>query len=154
MKPITRLLAITEVLSTALWTGASAGFAFFSAPLAFSLVKDRDVFAVLTEQSLSRITTMANVVGSLAVVAAAFRKAPARAGCGVAALALLNYHQKAVMPEMERAQRAMGSFNDVPENDPRRVAYRAMHQTSTRVFGAALLFGVVQLAMAAMADDK
>jgi hypothetical protein len=46
----------------------------------------------------------------------------------------------------------MGSLNDVPEDDLRRIAYRAMHRTSTRVFGTALLLGLAQLVLAATAD--
>lgn len=149
-----RLLAAVEVVATAFWTGSSAGFAFVSAPLAFSLVEDRDVFAQLTERSLARLAKCANVAGGIAVAAAALRRAPARAGIGTVALTLITYHEKAIVPAMTRAQRAMGSLNDVPEDDPRRAEYRTMHQTSTRVFGSALLLGIAQLALAATAGEK
>jgi hypothetical protein len=123
-----------------------------SAPLAFSLVADRDVFAALTERSLARLATCANVAGGIAVAAAALRRAPLRAAAGTIALSLVTYHEKAIVPAMTRAQAAMGSLNDVAEDDPRRIAYRTMHRTSTRVFGTALLLGVGQLVLAATAD--
>jgi hypothetical protein len=150
---VTRILTAVEVVGTAFWTGASAGFAFVSAPLAFSLVTDRDQFAALTERSLARLAVCANVAGGLAVGAAALRRAPLRAGAGTIALSLVTYHEKAIVPAMARAQAAMGSLNDVAEDDPRRIAYRAMHQTSTRVFGTALLLGMGQLVLAATARD-
>jgi hypothetical protein len=92
------------------------------------------------------------VAGGIAVAAAALRRAPLRAGAGTIALTLVTYHEKAIVPAMARAQAAMGSLNDVPADDPRRIAYRAMHRTSTRVFGTALLLGLAQLVLAATAD--
>jgi hypothetical protein len=154
MNLATRILTSTEVLATAFWTGASAGFSFVSAPLAFSLVEDRDLFASLTEGSLDRLAACANVAGSIAVTAAALRRAPLRAGIGTIALSLVNYHQKAIVPAMTRLQRDMGSFHAVADDDPQRIAYREMHQTSTRVFGAALLLGIAQLVLAAGDNGK
>jgi hypothetical protein len=55
---------------------------------------------------------------------------------------------------MTRAQVAMGSLNDVAEDDPRRIEYRKMHATSTRIFGTALLLGVAQLILAATAGAE
>jgi hypothetical protein len=150
----TKILTAVEVLATAFWTGASAGFAFISAPIAFGLVEDRDVFATLTEESLARLATCANVAGSIAVTAAALRGAPLRGGLGAVALTLVNYHEKGIVPAMTAAQREMGSLNGVAEDDPRRVAYREMHQTSTRVFGAALMLGVAQLVLASGDDGR
>ncbi len=150
MRPLTVLTAL-EVAATALWTGASAGFAFISAPVAFKTVGDRDQFASITEQSLARLTTCANIAGGIAVAAAAIRQAPLRASLGTTALSLLAVHQRLIVPAMTRAQAAMGSLNDVPEEHPQRIAYRSLHQQSTRIFGAALLLGAAQLMLAATA---
>jgi hypothetical protein len=140
-----RVLAAVEVAATAFWTGASAGFAFISAPIAFSLVEDRDVFAEITRRTLQRLTVAANVAGGIAVTAAALRNAPLRAGIGTLGVALATYHDRAIVPPMTAAQAEMGSLNAVAADDPRRIAYQAMHRTSTRVFGAALLLGIIQL---------
>ncbi len=147
---VAKVSAAVEIAATALWTGSSAGFAFISAPVAFRLVDDRDVFAEITRRSLERLSNVATVAGGVAVAAAAMRRAPVRAALGTAALALLAYHQRSVVPEMARAQSAMGSLQAVPEDDPRRVAYRSMHRRSARVFGAALLLGVSQLVLASI----
>lgn len=154
MKLRGRALTAVEVAGTAFWTGSSAGFAFVSAPLAFSLVADRNVFAALTERSLARLAIGANVAGGIAVAAAVLARAPLRGGIGTVALTLITYHQKAIVPAMTRAQAAMGSLNDVAADDPQRIAYRAMHRKSTRVFGAALLLGVTPLVLAATAKRE
>jgi hypothetical protein len=147
-----------EVGATALWTGASAGFAFVSAPIAFRLVADRDVFAQITEGTLGRLATLSYVAGGLAATVAFLRAAfepddgtndAVRGIAGISALVLIAYHQLAIVPAMARAQAAMGGLNSAAEDDPRRIAYRALHQRSTRAFGAALLLGVAQLALAA-----
>lgn len=148
-----------EVGATAVWVGASAGFAFISAPLAFRLVTDRDVFAELTERTLARLANLTYIAGGSAAVVALLR---AGLGCedrtsdairgiaGTSALACIAYHQRAIVPAMTRAQAAMGgSFKDVAEDDPQRLAYRALHRRSTRTYGTALLFGIVQLTLAA-----
>ncbi len=148
-----------EVGATALWVGASAGFAFVSAPLAFALVTDRDVFAELTERTLARLANLAYAAGGGAAAVALVRSGLEREGrandvvrglLGCTAIACIAYHERAIVPAMTRAQAAMGgTFAGVAEDDPQRVAYRALHRTSTRVFGTALLLGIVQLTLAA-----
>jgi hypothetical protein len=132
-----------EVCATALWTGASAGFAVVSAPLAFAIVPDREQFATLTERSLARLATLANVAGGVAIAAAAVGRAPLRGTVGVGALSLLTYHQRSIVPAMSREHVEIGS----PE-------YKALHQQSTRIFGGALLLGVAQLLLAATSTDR
>jgi hypothetical protein len=152
---IARILTALEVTSTAFWVGASAGFAFVQAPVAFGLVTDRDVFADLTEQTLARTATCTYVAGGIALTAAAARIATdrtaiVRAGAAAAAISAIAYHQSSIVPRMDTARRELGSFNDTPDDDPKRVAYRAMHKESTRVYGAALLLGTLQLVLAAL----
>lgn len=133
------IFTTAEVAATALWTGASAGFAFVSAPLAFKLVPDREQFASITEGTLARLTTLANVAGGIAVAAAILRKSPLRAAFGLSALGLLAYHQRTIVPSMSREHVQIGT----PE-------YDRLHQQSTRVFGSALMLGVAQLTLAAV----
>jgi hypothetical protein len=152
-----------EAGATALWVGASAGFAFISAPIAFRLVTDRDVFAQLTERTLGRLARVTYAAGGAATCIALVRAGVDPAGrpnaalrgiAGATAVACIAYHERAIVPAMARAQAAMGSFNDVAEDDPQRVAYRALHKRSTRAYGAALLFGIVQLALAANQPNR
>jgi hypothetical protein len=150
-------LGAIESGASALWVGAGAGFAI-CAPIAFHLVEDRDVFSEITRQTLERLAKVAYGAATLAAVTALGRAVlgdgsrendVARAVANVAAIGLFRYHQGAIVPAMGEAQRAMGGFRDVPEDDPRRVAYGALHKRSTRVFGSALLLGLGAIAFAA-----
>ncbi len=146
-----------EAGATAVWVGASAGFAFVSAPLAFALVADRNVFAELTERSLRRLATLTYAAGGAAGAVALTRAGlefdgrinhalrGAAAGC---ALLCIAYHQRAIVPAMATAQAALGRFADVAQDDPKRIAYRVLHKRSTRVYGTALLFGIIQFVFA------
>ncbi len=158
MKALRLAATAAEAGATALWVGASAGFAFVSAPIAFALVTDRDVFAQITERTLGRLARITYAAGGAATCIALVRagvdsadrtNAALRGIAGVTAIACIAYHERTIVPAMTRAQAAMGSFNDVAEDDPQRVAYRALHKRSTRAYGAALLFGIAQLALAA-----
>ncbi|HTJ24783.1 MAG TPA: hypothetical protein VMA36_01340 [Candidatus Limnocylindria bacterium] len=150
-------LGAIEACADALWVGAGAGFAF-SSPITFHLVEDRDVFSQITGQTLDRLTRVAYVAASVAAGAAFVRSVLgdgsrendlARASANLAAICLFRYHQRAIVPAMAETQRSMGGFREVAEDDPRRIAYRALHKRSTRVFGGALLLGMGALALAA-----
>jgi hypothetical protein len=150
-------LGAIEACADALWVGSGAGFAF-SSPIAFHLVEDRDVFSQITGQTLERLTRVAYVAAGIGAGAALLRSVLgdgsrendlARASANLAAICMFRYHQRAIVPAMAEAQRAMGGFRDVAEDDPRRVAYRSLHKRSTRVFGGALLLGMGSIALAA-----
>ncbi len=159
MGKIDGALGAVEIGATALWVGASAGFAFVNAPVAFKLVTDRDVFAEITGQTLARLASLTYVSGGIAAGAALLRAVISpdarasdliRAAAGGTALATVAYHESAIVPAMAEAQKAMGgSFQGVAEDDPARLAYKDMHDVSTRVYGSALLLGAAELLLAA-----
>ena len=70
-----RVLAAIEILSLGSWVGALAGFAFVTAPLAYSLVAPISVsrFAALTIGSLAALTLWGYVFGGLALGVAVVR---------------------------------------------------------------------------------
>jgi len=142
---LARIFAVSETLVLAVWIGGLAGFAFVFAPIAFRIVTDLDRFATLTGRTILSLTQLGYVCGTLAIVAAF-----ARIGLIVLAMGLSAYDANAILPEMQQASAAFGvPFNDVPKTDPRRVAYDAMHQKSSRVYGGALLLAAAALALAA-----
>ena len=148
-----------EIGATAFWVGASAGFAFVQAPIAFHTIEDRDLFAQLTERTLHRLSAatfaaegIASGCALLALVTQSRGRtsAMARVVAGLAAIGAVAYHERVIFPSMTEAQRAMGgSFAGIADDDPKRVAYNDLHEQSTRVFGGALLAGLVQLLLAA-----
>ena len=150
------VFASVETLGVAFWVGAAAGYAFLAAPTVAREASDLDLQARITGTVLGRIVDVANVCEAAAIGCAVLRARDAnerpndlaRAFAGIGAIAALRVFRTQVMPEMTRLQRAMGgSFKDVPEDDPNRIAYRAQHKRSTQVYGAALLCGIAQLAL-------
>ena len=155
---VDKTLGVLEIGATAFWTGASVGFAAIDVPLAFRVLTDRDTIAELTGQTLHRLALSTYVAGGLASGAALVRGMldgesrtydGLRALAGSAALVLIAYHEAAIIPAMRDVKNAMGSFKDAAEDDPHRVTYRELHKRSTRVWGTALLLGILQLGLAA-----
>lgn len=154
-----RFLRIIEILALALWIGSLAGFAFVFAPVVFSRLNDHlDTFASIVAGTLGQLTLLGYICGALSlaasVAAAALgerRAAIVRIICVVLALALTTYDQRAIVPAMTQTQAAFHQpFNAVPKTDPLRVRYDALHAQSSRVYGAALIFGIVALASLAL----
>jgi hypothetical protein len=162
MATLENTLGAIEAGATALWVGAGAGFAI-CAPIAFHLVEDRDVFSQITGQTLERLAKVAYSAASVGALAALARSVlgdgsrendVTRAAADVLAIGLFRYHQRAIVPAMAETQRAMGGFRNVAEDDPRRLAYGALHKRSTRVFGSALLLGLGAIALAAFRNAE
>jgi hypothetical protein len=145
-----RVLAAIEILSLGSWVGALAGFAFVTAPLAYSLVAPISVsrFAALTIGSLATLTLWGYVFGGLALGVAVVRSLDAesrrwdlvRAAIIAVALALATYEQQDIVPQMKATPIASAH-------------YRALHQRSTRFYGGAMLAAAVALALAAGRRD-
>jgi hypothetical protein len=153
------VLGATQTLATSFWTGSSAGFAFIAAPIVAHEANDLDLQARITGKSLDKIVNVAYVAGGITIACAAAQafdpieraNDAARALFGVGALVALARFQNDIVPKMTALQQAMGgSFKSIPEDDPNRVAYRALHKRSTQVFGAALLLGIGQLVLGAV----
>jgi hypothetical protein len=152
-------LCATQTLATSFWTGASAGFAFIAAPVVAHEANDLDLQARITGESLDKIVSVAYVAGGITIACAALQATgPAervndclRALFGIGALVALERFQHDVVPKMTQLQQAMGgSVKSVPEDDPNRATYRALHKRSTQVFGTALLLGLGQLVLGAV----
>jgi hypothetical protein len=154
------VLAVVEAIGTATWVGAGVGFGAASAPVAARTIEDRDTIAKLTGGTLHRIARIAYAGGGTAALCALLRSALdsrarpndlVRALAGATGVGLIAYHDTTIIREMEALQAEMGgSLAGIPEDDPRRVAYRAYHKRSEAIFGGALLAGVTQLALASL----
>jgi hypothetical protein len=156
-------LSVTQTLATSFWTGSSAGFAFIAAPIVAHEADDLDLQARITGKSLDKIVNVAYVAGGVTIACAALQATnPAertndalRALFGAGALVALARFQNDIVPQMTQLQQAMGgSFKSIPEDDPNRIAYRALHKRSTQVFGTALLLGIGQLILGAVRSSN
>src|ERR1700681_139605 len=146
-----RVLAAIEIPALGVWLGALVGFAFVSAPLAFRIVAPLDVgrFAALTAQTLGALTIWGYVLGGIAILVVVLRSASAgdrtwdfgRAVLLALALGLSFYQQRAIVPAMIAAPDVHGD------------EYRALHQRSTQVYGAVVVFVFAALVLAAVRRD-
>ena len=153
------MLAVIEGLGTTTWAGSAIGFVATTAPVQARTIEDREARAKLAGGALTNITRLAYTAGAAAVVAAALRAAVAkdsrpnditRALAGLAAIGLIAYHEKAILNVMETMRAELGAeFATLAEDDPRRIAYRALHERSRTIYGAALLAGLLEIALVA-----
>jgi hypothetical protein len=68
-------------------------------------------------------------------------------------VALTAYSQFGILPAMERDRAAAGGVIDaVPQDNPARVHFNALHRRSTNVEGAVLLLGIAVVALVAYAE--
>ena len=145
-----RVLAAVEIPALGLWLGALCGFAFIFAPAAFHLVTDLAQFAALTSANLRMLASVGYTCGGIAIVLALVRSREAsdrtndlvRAGLIAVALGALTYEMLAIVP-------AMAAISDFRSD-----AYHALHGTSTRVYGGAVLAVAAALVLAAIRTDS
>jgi hypothetical protein len=152
-----RLLTAAEAAVLALWAGAMAGFAFVFAPAASKVVVPRgmDTFSSLIGTTIRGLGSFGAVCGALAIVASlgralapeSRRLAFTRVALVAAGMTASGYVAGAIIPHMDTiAATIPGPIDSVPKTDPRRAAYDAEHQNSTRVYGVAF-FCVLAAAM-------
>jgi hypothetical protein len=145
-----RVLAAIEIPTLGIWLGALCGFAFIFAPAAFHIVSDLTQFAALTSANLRALAVLGYVCGGLTIVLALIRSREAadrtndivRAGCVAVALGFLGWETAIVVPAM------------AAEPDFQSAAYHALHATSTKIYGAAVVFIAAALVLAAVRNDS
>ena len=133
-----------------------AGFAFVFAPIAFRIVPQMDTFATLIGAAIRGIAAFGNVCGGIAAGASLVRAiAPEARALAIGRIALVAvglsasaYETAAIIPRMEAtAARIPGPIDSVPKDDPRRAAYDAQHEQSSRVYGLAFLCVLAAVAL-------
>jgi hypothetical protein len=68
-------------------------------------------------------------------------------------IALTAYSQYGIIPAMERDRLAAGGAIDaVPQDNPARIDFNALHRRSTNVEGAVILLGIAMVALVAYAE--
>jgi hypothetical protein len=158
-----RIAIAVEALALALWTGAMAGFAFIFAPIAFRTIGNMTTFGAVTAGVLRALSTFGVVCGVVAIVASLGRSyAPEsvrlrglRNLLVIVAFAATAYEQNAILPRMEAtAAQIPGAIDSVPKEDPRRAAYDAEHDASTRVYGLAFLCVAAATALVAFGRTR
>lgn len=145
--PMQTILRFIEFLSLGLWLGGDAFLSFVVAPGAFSILGSRDAAGLMVGYSLARLHFAGIFLGLFFLLArlaltrdfASFTTAAAL--CVVLMVVLTAASQFTVSNRMERIKKQMGSVQNTPENDPRRLEFNRLHHISVAYEGAILLLG-------------
>jgi small-conductance mechanosensitive channel len=142
----TALRAI-EFLTVGLWLGADVFLSFVVAPGAFSVLGNRDAAGMMVGYSLGRLHIAGIFLGLLFLVARLARTrdfaslTSTAALCVVLMVVLTALSQFTVSNRLLNLRQQMGSVQNTPESDPRRVEFDQLHQRSVRYEAGVLLLG-------------
>ncbi len=143
-------------LPLAVWVGATL-FAAIAAPAVFRRIPSRDLAGTVFGDLLRRLEAVKHALSLLLVLgvfAAVSRAGKIDERAAVTAIGIFLavatnvYVSMVVRPRMEYYRRQVPSFDAVPEDDPWRARFRALHSRSARVVVAGLLFAGIALAFA------
>lgn len=126
-----------------LWLGASLLFATVVAPAAFAVLPTRALAGLLVGRVLPILFWSGAVVGAITIVATdGWRRALA-----VIVLCASLGAQLVVAPRIERTRAALGPvIEDIPADDPRRLAFGRLHGLSVLLLGVGMLgAGIIAL---------
>ncbi len=146
---VRRLPALVETVALASWFGALVGFVAFT-PQAIRLIPI-GAFAAFIGADLRFLTVLGTICGGIALICAIVgtRDADDRRNdllrmLFIALAIALGFWGSSIVAHME-ALAAGQTIASLPKTAPERMAYGALHTTSTRVYGASLLFVLVAL---------
>ena len=141
-------LRAIEFLSLSVWLGGDVFLSFVVAPGAFTILGNRDAAGMMVGYALGRLHYAGIFLGLLFLVARLLRTrdfasfSTAAALSVVLMLVLTASSQFTVSNRMERLKREMGSVQNTPENDPRRLEFNRLHHVSVGYETAVLLVGL------------
>ncbi len=146
------------LLSLVVWVGGLVFFAAVVAPTVFKVLPTHELAGSVVTRSLAALHWMGIVSGIVfAVSSMAYSYATHGAAHPFAVRHLLIYlmlaltlaSQFGISPKMQALRASMGTIDNVPHDDPRRVEFNRLHVWSTRLEGGVLFAGVVLLLLTA-----
>jgi uncharacterized membrane protein len=144
---MTTFFRTIEFLSLSLWLGADAFLSFVVAPGAFAILGNRDAAGMMVGFSLTRLHFAGIFLGVVFLAARLARThdfgsfTSAAALCVLLMVLLTAVSQFTVSSRMEALKQEMGSVQNTPETDPRRLEFNRLHHRSVAFEGAVLLLG-------------
>jgi uncharacterized membrane protein len=142
------VLRFIQFFALGTWVGSILYLSFVVAPGAFGVLQSRDQAGLLVGYSLARLHYM-GMVAALLYVVAGLALAPSLktfaqpAMLGVILMfALTGISQTRVTPRLAELRTEMVSVDDTPTDNPLRVEFDRLHQTSVRIEVVVLLAGV------------
>jgi hypothetical protein len=145
------ILRFIEVFALGTWVGSIIYLSFVVAPGAFGVLQSRDQAGLMVGYSLARLHYLGLVAAVLYLLAglvlAPSEKTflqPAMFGV-VLMLALTFVSQTRVTPRLAELRTEMVSVDSTPKDNPLRMEFDRLHQTSVRIEVAVLLIGITAL---------
>ena len=145
------VLRFVQVFALGTWVGSIIYLSFVVAPGAFGVLQSRDQAGFMVGYSLARLHYMGMIAAVLYVVAG-LALAPSvktllqPAILGVILMfALTVVSQTRVTPRLAELRTEMVSVDATPKDNPLRVEFDRLHQTSVRIEVVVLLLGLAAL---------
>ena len=145
------ILRFIQVFALGTWVGSIIYLSFVVAPGAFGVLQSRDQAGLMVGYSLARLHYMGMIAAVLYVVASLALAPslktllqPAMLGV-ILMFALTGISQTRVTPRLAELRREMVSVDATPKDNPLRVEFDRLHQTSVRIEVVVLLIGVAAL---------
>ncbi len=145
------VLRFLQVFALGTWVGSIIYLSFVVAPGAFGVLQSRDQAGLMVGYSLARLHYLGVIAAVLYLLASlvlapslkTFAQ-PAMIGV-VLMLALTLVSQTRVTPCLAALRTEMVSVDATPKDNPLRVEFDRLHQTSVRIEIAVLLIGIAAL---------
>jgi uncharacterized membrane protein len=148
---MTSFLRFVQVFALGTWVGSIIYLSFVVAPGAFGVLQSRDQAGLMVGYSLARLHYLGMIAAVLYVVAG-LALAPSLktflqlAMLGVILMLLLTgVSQTRVTPRLAELRKEMVSVDATPQDNPLRVEFDRLHQTSVRIEIVVLLLGIASL---------
>jgi uncharacterized membrane protein len=148
---MTNFLRFVRVFGLGTWVGSIIYLSFVVAPGAFRLLQSRDQAGLMVGYSLAHLHYLGMVAAVLYVMAGlalgpslkTFAQ-PAMLGV-ILMFALTAVSQAQVTPRLAELRTQMVSVDATPKDNPLRVEFDRLHQTSVRIEVVVLLIGIAAL---------
>jgi len=144
-------LRFIQVFALGTWVGSIIYLSFVVAPGAFGVLQSRDQAGLMVGYSLTRLHYMGMVAAVLYLVAGVVLAQSVKGFVqptmlGVILMLLLTIvSQTRVTPRLAELRTAMVSVDATPKENPLRVEFERLHQTSVRIEVVVLLLGIAAL---------
>lgn len=156
-----RLLRTSHLVVVGLWTGGLLALGAVAAPAIFGAAPSRPVAGTIFGAILLRfdkvelVFASVSILGAIALTVISKGRRPWFSLTLTVALALLaSVTAFGVHPAVVAERSKVGNFDKLPEGDPSKVRFDALHRASVRLSGAKLLLGLLLLGGAAWSLPK
>jgi uncharacterized membrane protein len=148
---MTNFLRFIQMFALGTWVGSIIYLSFVVAPGAFGVLQSRDQAGLMVGYSLARLHYLGMIAAVLYMVAGlalaqSVKALVQPAMLGVILMLLLTVvSQTRVTPRLAELRTQMISVDATPKNNPLRVEFDRLHQTSVRIEVVVLLLGIASL---------